>query len=399
MFRKVFRIFILLLLFLISVLVLCFVVYLKNTQTPETGIRNASQEEPAVLQLSGPRLEKFTWNYNGASYSIEETLYQSAYDFYRRQPKAYRYYSENLPANWKDEYFRMFLEPAKNDEIFSQIAADIRNEGLARKLKDDQIAELTLAFVQAIPYDDERAKLILTAPENSANTQSLPKYPYEILYEKRGVCSDKSFLAYILLKNLGYGISLFEFSEANHMAIGIECPVQYSTASSGYCYGETTNVGHRIGIIPELDENRKAMPKKELTYFGENGNASSGTSLENPKIFEKTEGKSYELIASTFQTQQDLAKTEKLLGSLRTQPGSLKSQIDSTEKELKNLSDKLSRYKKDGQYEKYNSLVDDYNDLVKSYKKLVDQYNSKVNEYNRNVNYYNKLIKEFSILE
>lgn len=384
----------------VAFLVMALFLYVPyNIRETKENNQQEVKKPNVILEFSGEEKTDFRWNYNGANYSVNVSLYRSAYDFYREKPKVFQYEPEKLPPDWKENYYAMFLAPAENDKTFEKIASDIKAIGQGKKLSGDQIAELALAFVQSLPYDEEKARLILSAPENSASPQTFPKYPYETLYEKKGVCSDKSFLAYILLENLGYGVSLFEFPGVNHMAIGIECPARYSTADSGYCYSETTNIGHRIGIIPELDENRKAIAKKELNYFGENGSASSGTSLENPQIFEKTEGKSYELITATFQTQQDLAKTEKLLASLRAQLTGLKNQIDSTEKELENLNDKMSRYKKAGQHEKYNSLVDDYNNLVKSYKKLVDQYNSKVNEYNRNVNYYNKLIKDFSILE
>ena len=51
------------------------------------------------------------------------------------------------------------------------------------------------------------------------------KYPYEILYENKGVCSDKSRLLACLLKELGFGCVLFVYNSENHEAVGIKCPI------------------------------------------------------------------------------------------------------------------------------------------------------------------------------
>lgn len=355
-------------------------------------------EKPLVIpEFSGEKKINFIWKYNGADYSIEETFYQSAHDFYRSQLKVYEYPAdETLPPDWQENYFGMFLIPATNDKLFSQLAETIKNEGRKSKLKDDQIVELALAFVQAISYDDEKAKEIMASKDLPGGPS--PAYPYETLYGQKGVCSDKSFLAVALLRELGYGAALFEYDSANHMAIGVQCPLEYSTNGTGYCFAETTAPGHRIGIVSELDENRKALPKKELGYYEEE-KASENISLENPVLYQKSDGKIYQAVAVTFQTQKDLEKTEKYLNALRAQLKIAQQQIDALDKELDNLDSKMDDYKDDKEYEKYNKLVPKYNNLVKDYKKLVEQYNKKISQYNNNVNYYNKLVKEFSILE
>src|SRR4030042_6719921 len=102
------------------------------------------------------------------------------------------------------------------------------------------------------------------------------------------------------------------------MAIGVQCPWEYSTNNTGYCFAETTAPGHRVGIISELDENRKALPKKELSYYGEEESLEN-ISLENPVLYQKSDGKIYQAVAATFQTQKDLEQTEKNLNTLRAQ--------------------------------------------------------------------------------
>jgi hypothetical protein len=375
------------------------VYYYKEIKNSQQNPGDSS--EAKSIEFQNPKNETFAWVYDGKKYSITETLYQSAYDFYRSEPKRYEYNTENPPTDWQNEYYGLFLKTAINDDTFSHIAKDIKAAGEQQKLAEDKILELALAFVQAIPYDDDRAKAILASSEDSDDPNVLPKYPYETLYEHKGVCSDKSFLSTIILRQLGYGTAIFEYSAARHMAIGIECPAEYSTANTGYCYAETTTAGHRVGIIPQLDSlNLKALPKKELAYFNDQQNEnSSGTTLDNPVIYQKTSGKSYQAVVATYKIQNDLVVLEKVLAGLGTQLKALKQQVISQEQGLKSLQSKMNSYMHDKEYEKYNSFVPKYNDSLKSYQQSVKNYNAKVSEYNSNVSKYNKLVKDFSVTE
>lgn len=65
------------------------------------------------------------------------------------------------------------------------------------------------------------------------------KYPYETLYSNKGVCSEKSQLLVCLLRELGYGCSIFVYTSANHATVGIKCPPQYAYYS-GYAFVEST---------------------------------------------------------------------------------------------------------------------------------------------------------------
>ncbi|HBR72083.1 MAG TPA: hypothetical protein DEA27_04780, partial [Candidatus Moranbacteria bacterium] len=55
-------------------------------------------------ELQGIVQKKYQWDYNGKSYFVSQTLYDSVYNFYKSQPKTYTYFSE-LPANWEEEYY------------------------------------------------------------------------------------------------------------------------------------------------------------------------------------------------------------------------------------------------------------------------------------------------------
>lgn len=399
-FSRIFRLFLILIVLAISIIFLSAVAYFKNVGKNHGSEIKQEEKTNLISDFSGLKRGNFTWKYNSVAYSVSPDLYQSVHAFYQNRPKVFKYHSENLPAGWKEQYFGMFLAPAENDKVFLEIAGSIREQGQKNKLTDDQIVELALAFVQSIPYDDERAKIILDASRENKNNDALPKYPYETVYEKKGVCSDKSFLAAILIRELGYGATLFEYSDANHMAIGIECPIEYSTDNTGYCYAETTAPGHRIGIIPQLDNMSKAVPRKELSYFSaESENGPEGKPLVNPAIYQKTSGKIYQTVISTYKIQKELSRLDGVLAGMRSQLKTMRKNLVSIEEQIKDLDDKMDDHKRDKKYDEYNDSIPKYNSLVKDYKKKVKDYNAKVGEYNDTVNYYNKLIKEFSITE
>lgn len=397
-FLYIFRaVFYLLLIFLVIVFISVFF-YAKKVNNSH-DVSQSGQQEKIISKFEGEETRNYEWKYDGASYAIDVTLYASVYDFYKNQPKVYKYYTDAIPADWKDQYYGMFVAPAQNDETFKNIANSIREEAGRKKLSSDQLTELALAFVQSIPYDDERAAIILNSTDDSGDKGALPMYPYEVLYEQRGVCSDKSFLAVLILRELGFGTALFEYEDANHMAVGIKCPQEFSTENSGYCYAETTTLGHRIGIIPELDlSSGKALAKKELSYY-EAGTEGAQTPLASPRLYQERSGSIYAGVERTYEIQRQMGEIEKKLSVLSRELSNLKNEVSALEMQIQNLKKNLEKFKEEEEYEKYNKLVPQYNNLAENYQSVLDKYNKKVNEYNSSVNSYNKLIKEFSLTE
>jgi arylamine N-acetyltransferase len=78
-------------------------------------------------------------------------------------------------------------------------------------------------------------------------------YPYETLYERKGLCGDKSLLMAYVLEKLGYDVVLFQFQDtpdSGHMAVGIRCTEPYDVEepsvafdfeNTGYAFVETTS--------------------------------------------------------------------------------------------------------------------------------------------------------------
>jgi hypothetical protein len=347
---------------------------------------------PKLPAPENPQEITYEWKYSGKSYILKKTLYKSYFDFYAAQPKTYSYTEEYLTPNWEENYFNMFLNRFEGDTAISELAIEIKEIGRKNNLSEDQVVELAMAFVQSLTYDEIKAQKVLLG-DNTAT----PDYPYEVLYKKTGICSDKSFLAYSLIKELGYGTAIFVYENENHMSIGIQCPVNYSTYNSGYCYAETTALGNKIGLVPELNTiNNLATSAKEFVYFNENDAAQSESKIiGEAKIINKIQGKTYTGIEKTFKTQMAIENLKNFISRERPILRSLHSDLVKEAEEIKNLREKMDNLLKKEKFEEYNDLVPEYNKLLSAYQKNTKSYNNRTKSYNQKINEYNKLIKVF----
>lgn len=380
---------------------LSYVYQKKNFQSPsqivpalEDFVSNVgtqiAEPEKKLPELQQPVLRTFNWEYKGVKYTLTETLYQSLYDYYKSQPKAFSYVGE-LKPNWENEYYGMFLNRAQNDESIANLARDLQDLGKKHKLSDDQIVDLTLAFVQTIVYDDAKAKNILA--QTGSETML---YPYETLFQQAGVCSDKSLLATVLLREMGYGTAIFAYEQDNHMAIGIECPKDSSTYGSGYCFAETTSVGNKIGIIPTFDAtSNKTVGTSELSVIDSNqAQQAKLQQLGQMTIYQQTLGRQYFEVIETKKIIAEIDSLKKSIEILLPQLQEQQKAINKKEKALAEMKSALEEYQNGQSIEKYNKLVSEYNDFLDDYKKDVKKYNEKVALYNKTIQRYNTLIKQ-----
>jgi len=353
----------------------------------ESVQENVQSKEEIPLELSGPVEKTFSWEYAGKKYSLNQTLYTSVYNYYKSQNKEY-VYSGTLPNNWEEEYYAMFLKTNDADKSISEVASGIQNLGKKNNLTDNQIVDLTLAFVQSIKYDDAKAKNILAQVGNETML-----FPYETLYEQSGVCSDKSLLAYALLRQMGYGAALFIYKQENHMAVAVQCPKNYSTYGSGYCYGETTSVGNKIGIIPVIDtESNKTVSLSNYNF--DQSQQMNLKDLGQVTINLPSEGNEYSGIIQTEKLLDQINQLKKSMENLLPELKSEKNNINKEVESLNEIKDSLDGYKKDGNVDEYNSSVEKYNNLLATYEKDLKEYNNNATLYNQDVKKYNTLIEQ-----
>lgn len=309
---------------------------------------------------TGPIAKEYSWQYKSKTYNLRETLYQSIDNYYSKKIKG-------IFNNFEDISVGRYLNTPEKDETIPEVTQKIRELANKNQLTDDQTIDLVLSLVQSLPYDEARAKTDLTHP----------RYPYETLFESKGICSDKTLLAVAILRQLGYGTAIFMYGQDQHMTAAVQCPAQYSNYNSGYCIAETTAVGQKIGIIPELNQsNLQAVQRSEVqTFDGKTENQGQNKKLSKPEIFTKTQGKIYQEIVATIETEKEIEELSVYLGQQ-------KPIIEKNELELNRLKTQLDQYYAQENIQQYNNLVPIYNDLVRTTKRQIDEYNQKVVRYN-----------------
>jgi hypothetical protein len=304
-----------------------------------------------------PVTVSYDWNYAGEKYSLSQTLYQSIYDYYQKK-------SKGIYTDLEESSIEKYLTYPTEDQTIKKLANQLVSLATSKKLSRDETAELIIAFIQSINYDLDKAK----------SDRTHPIYPYEVLFTQKGICSDKSFLVVALLRELGYGTAFFMFPEQEHMAAAILCPSGYTNFNSKYCIIESTAIGNKIGIVPNIDKLTFQAVKPSIEDF-ETVNKLNSQKLTTVKIFNQTEGAIY----------QGVIKTATIMGEMKEIDDYLATQdkkIKSAKTQLANIETTMTNYKNSSDYENFNQLVPEQNRLVRSLNSLVAQYNIKVKRFN-----------------
>ena len=180
-------------------------------------------DTPSFEELTtGPKNITLPYILNGEYEQIEYTAYKGLNDYLASLPRTISYYT--VPPTTKDFIMRN-INQKEQKEFLMPLVNTIKNI----TVDTDEQAKISISIVQTIPYD-----------WSGFTTGSLTsKYPYEVLYTQRGVCGEKSELLVFLLRELGYGVATFEFTD--HRAVGVKCPIQYSYDGTGYCFVESTS--------------------------------------------------------------------------------------------------------------------------------------------------------------
>ncbi|NLX50460.1 MAG: hypothetical protein GXY82_11465 [Methanospirillum sp.] len=187
-----------------------------------------SIHEPTVIPGSPPGHSShetgaggldLTYTVRGRTGAVPVVLYRGVYD--ALPDRIVGFVGDDEAAR----YGRVIGEPSTSPYL-----RDIVTTIASMTDEPDDRGRIAVSLVQHLEYDDERA----------AGTYYGVRYPYETLYLGRGVCSDRSVLLAALLRELGFGVALFEFEAENHMAVGILCPDGYDYRGTGYAFIEST---------------------------------------------------------------------------------------------------------------------------------------------------------------
>lgn len=339
-------------------------------------IKTAGTTTTSPVITRGQKTITYYWTYRNKKYSLTENLSVDLYQQYANSPKVYTYSEKNPPANPRDNYYAMLISEKNNDPSINKLLNDLKTIAAQEGFQGDELVEFVLAFVQYIPYDEVKL----------TTTSRLVNYPFETLYKQSGVCSDKSFLSALLLRKLGYGAILFDLPEANHTAIGIQCPIADSTYGSGYCYVETTNY-FPIGIIPQSLNSGIANGESAIE------DVFKTTNLGKVEYYQKTSGKVYLGISATKEKVTTIKNLKNTIDKSAQELISLKKEINSAKTNLNNLKSQLDNYQAAGDWQNYNSFVPTYNAEVIKYNNQIDNYQKRLDAYNSNIDQYNQAQK------
>ncbi|NCN25751.1 hypothetical protein COT94_02910 [Candidatus Falkowbacteria bacterium CG10_big_fil_rev_8_21_14_0_10_37_14] len=353
----------------------------------DTVVDNASKvdiKKPTeeVIPATSTKKQIFQWSYAGQKYSLQLVLSEEMYGIYRTSPKSYSYQGE-LKADWHEDYYAMFLKSKTGDTMITDLVDGLKNIATANKMSSDQLLELTISFIQALPYDFSKNIKFDT-----------PNYPYETIYKKLGVCTDKVLLSVALFRKLGYGAIMFDLPSVNHAAVGVQCPQEYAVFGSNYCYVETTNF-FPISVVPQDFKSTGIVDKSFDSYKGQFDNVFSVTHLGQVEVYQQTTGLEYRGVANIHAKVDKLKSLESSIASDFVLTASLEKNTQEAKKQVVALEQQLNALKTAGSIDEYNNLVPTYNIKAKEYNEALGNFNNRVGIYNNNVKLYNVLASDF----
>lgn len=110
-------------------------------------------------------------------------------------------------------------------------------------VQNDNLQELVnnIKAVTSEPNDQARVAVNLVQGFHYEDKdKSTYDYPYQVAFDKAGICNETAKLIVLLLKHLGFGAAMMTFEKDNHQAAGIKCDPKFSYQNTGYCFVEPT---------------------------------------------------------------------------------------------------------------------------------------------------------------
>lgn len=205
----------------------------NSSSDKEKQIEDASGDMEQPINYSFYETEPKTIDLN----YFDFVVYRGVNDYLEDLPDSIYYYPDEEEVPTAKDFILRDLNEEVQREFLMPLVEKIKSERSGTRSR----ARMAVRIVQDIPYDDFGVE--------TDNIELV--YPYETLYNMKGVCGDKSVLLAFLLRELGFDIVIFEFEFENHRAVGIRC--SEGNYNSDYCFIETT-YRWDIGEIPSRYE-------------------------------------------------------------------------------------------------------------------------------------------------
>jgi hypothetical protein len=234
------------------------------------------QEDNCVSKYeTNPKEQTFTYIIRGNSNNIKFIVYGGLNDYLAGLSRHY-YCNPDCPSDRELEL--RFLDQNEQNKYLKNLVDIIKS----KTSNLDEQARIAISLVQKIPYDWEG---FITNDLNN-------RYPYEVLYDKKGVCAEKARLLVYILRELGFGVVLFNYKTERHMAVGIKCPLQYSYKNSSFCFIET------------------AAPS--IITYSEGDYVGVGKLSSTPDIIIISDGKSFNSVSEEYNDAQEWKRLNEL---------------------------------------------------------------------------------------
>ena len=142
------------------------------------------------------------------------------------------------------KYYENFVTDSEQDEFYEVLLDTFQQIKREKRLSDDEFVELLCAFVQSIPYDEEKLKAQKKGPQHH-------NFAAETIANGAGMCADKSLLLCGLLAKAGYGACLMCFYDDHHALAAVAVPHGTGYNRGKYAIIETTSKDYQIGERPK----------------------------------------------------------------------------------------------------------------------------------------------------
>ncbi len=369
----------------------------KTPQISSGGSISHPTPVPSAIRSNFPDsfqnliLQDYPFEYNCQEYQLQLEVAPKLDSYYSNQDKAY-YYSGELPADWQTDYYIEFLSSSQDLAAINYTIQSIQDA--VHPENSDQLLLALVRFVQHLNYDCDK----YFSYQNFLEDDYATSYPYETLVDQSGVCGDFSLLLGKFFQQMDYGAALLVYNNLNHMAVGLQCPLEssnYQWNGVGYCFVETT-IPSRIGVLPD---SINKQPFNETPAFIPISDGKTFEMIEDLQISRQQEVEQFGSYILSLTGCDEIA-AYKSVRNLELTIQTLEGELSVLNQRISNLDKKLDQkianYRSSGcegtlPEEKYDQCLTKYNNLKsdeKTYNQVVNTYNNTFQEYQNVVSGY-----------
>ena len=218
----------------------------------------------------------------GKNRTINFVVYGGLANYLSKLSRSINMQDGEIPS--KEDFKLKKLNEEEQKHLLLPLVTEIQN---LFKNEKDQV-RVAVSIIQKIPFGSSEKIIKISGSE-----LNYARYPYEVLYEKQGVCGEKAELLAFILREMGYGVAFLYYPLENHEVIAVKCPKTHSVGWTGYCFIETTG--------PSI------MTDDEIEYMG------IGKLSSTPELIVISDGKSIGYWWYEFKDANDLIKIRNLM--------------------------------------------------------------------------------------